>query len=171
MQAIATRYNNHLFRSRLEARWARFLDNIGARWMYEYEGYQTGTGRYLPDFWIPDAFVRGQKIGVLIEIKPDNFGGDHDHLEEVATKLHVGAILANGFQYKEKPGSFNGLFQITPFWEDNIDICVCEYCNAINFEFVETNFDKCPLCNKKHSNHAAEHVAWAYAEALRYRFW
>lgn len=52
--AIETRYAGHLFRSRLEARWAVFFDRLGIAWEYEPQGYVLGNGEsYLPDFWLP----------------------------------------------------------------------------------------------------------------------
>lgn len=54
IKAIPTRYAGCHFRSRLEARWAVFLDTLGVEWEYEAQGYETNGGRYLPDFWIPD---------------------------------------------------------------------------------------------------------------------
>jgi hypothetical protein len=50
LKAIDTPYRGHLFRSRLEARWAVFFDNLGLSWEYEVEGYDLGELRYLPDF-------------------------------------------------------------------------------------------------------------------------
>lgn len=66
IRAIQTRYKGHRFRSRLEARWAVFLDHLGIPWEYEREGYELPNGdRYLPDFWLPDEQVhieiKGQK--------------------------------------------------------------------------------------------------------------
>ncbi len=37
---IPTKYNNILFRSRLEARWAVFFDSLNIQYFYEYEGYE-----------------------------------------------------------------------------------------------------------------------------------
>jgi hypothetical protein len=56
---IPTNYGGYRFRSRLEARWAVFYDTAGIRWRYETEGYVTGAGPYLPDFYIPhlDCFI------------------------------------------------------------------------------------------------------------------
>ncbi len=51
-------------RSRLEARWAVYLDTLGLQWEYEPEGFETSAGRYLPDFLLR---VRGQ---VWAEVKP-----------------------------------------------------------------------------------------------------
>ena len=51
MKAIETAYSGCLFRSRLEARWAVFFDELGLKWEYEPEGFELGDGmRYLPDF-------------------------------------------------------------------------------------------------------------------------
>lgn len=64
MKAIDTEYKGHLFRSRLEARWAVFFDTIGLAWEYEKEGYEGCGIRYLPDFYFPKYDIWG-------EIKPD----------------------------------------------------------------------------------------------------
>lgn len=64
IKAIDTRYNNHLFRSRLEARWAVYFDKLSVSWVYEPEGYELPSGRYLPDFWLPDH-------GIYAEVKPE----------------------------------------------------------------------------------------------------
>lgn len=45
---IPTRYRQARFRSRLEARWARFFDLIGWRWTYE----PLDADGYIPDFLI-----------------------------------------------------------------------------------------------------------------------
>jgi hypothetical protein len=64
IKAIDTPYNNHLFRSRLEARFAVFFDALGVEWTYEEEGFELGKGeRYLPDFFLP-------KYDLYAEIKP-----------------------------------------------------------------------------------------------------
>lgn len=53
MKAIETVYKGYRFRSRLEARWAVFLDHMKEPWEYEKEGYELPSGWYLPDFWLP----------------------------------------------------------------------------------------------------------------------
>lgn len=50
MKAIETHYAGCRFRSRTESRWAVFFDAMGWRWEFEPEGFETPTGRYLPDF-------------------------------------------------------------------------------------------------------------------------
>ena len=55
LTAIETEYRGCRFRSRIEARWAVFFDALGIEWEYEREGYELGaSGRYLPDFWLPE---------------------------------------------------------------------------------------------------------------------
>ena len=54
IKAIETHYNGYRFRSRLEARWAVFLDELRLEYGYESEGFELPGGeRYLPDFWVP----------------------------------------------------------------------------------------------------------------------
>lgn len=54
IQAIQTTYKGFRFRSRLEARWAVFLDELGADWTYEPEGFDLEGTWYLPDFLVKD---------------------------------------------------------------------------------------------------------------------
>jgi hypothetical protein len=64
-KAINTEYKGHLFRSRLEAKWAIFFDEIGVRWEYEKEGFENNGIKYLPDFYFTD-------YDIWVEIKPIN---------------------------------------------------------------------------------------------------
>lgn len=53
--SIPTSYNGHRFHSRLEARWAIFLDSLGIPCEYEPEYFVAGNGvRFAPSFWLPD---------------------------------------------------------------------------------------------------------------------
>lgn len=81
VKAIETVYNGYRFRSRLEARWAVFLDQIGVPYAYEPEGYEFDGIRYLPDFKLPKGLmacppVRGADscvdTPVWLEIKPQS---------------------------------------------------------------------------------------------------
>jgi hypothetical protein len=56
-----TYYNNILYRSRMEAKWAAFFDFI--RWEYEYEPEPFQT-------WSPDFVIH--TIDAYIEVKPMN---------------------------------------------------------------------------------------------------
>lgn len=58
IEAIRTEYNGVMFRSKLEAHWARFFDAVNIEWEYEPTA--------LPG-WIPDFLIAGHW---LAEVKP-----------------------------------------------------------------------------------------------------
>jgi hypothetical protein len=60
---IETVYRGYRFRSRLEARWAVFLDAAGIKWQYEPEGFNVNGRNYLPDFLLPE-------LETFVEVKP-----------------------------------------------------------------------------------------------------
>lgn len=62
IRALTTRYGGRRYRSRVEARWAVFLDACGIAFAYEADGYALPSGPYLPDFWLTD-------FQVFLEIK------------------------------------------------------------------------------------------------------
>jgi hypothetical protein len=72
MKAIETIYRGYRFRSRLEARWAVFLDAMGIAYVHEREGYDLDGLYYLPDFWLPLPKERTgfEEAGYWLEIKP-----------------------------------------------------------------------------------------------------
>ena len=64
LKPIETQYNGYRFRSRMEARWAVYLDAVGIEYVYEPEGYDlSDAGWYLPDFWLP-------QVNMFAEVKP-----------------------------------------------------------------------------------------------------
>ena len=75
IKAIETKYHGYSFRSRLEARWAVFFEQIGVKFEYEPEGFDfsdvphidayldPSDRYYLPDFWLPT-------LKCYVEIKP-----------------------------------------------------------------------------------------------------
>lgn len=68
-----TFYNEHVFRSHLEAKWAMFFDLLDIKWFYEPEVYPLVAGTsYLPDFWLP-GFSRRDGGDFYVEVKPKGF--------------------------------------------------------------------------------------------------
>lgn len=54
-------------RSKTEARWAVYFDQLGIKWNYEPEPFDFGEGIfYLPDFYLPE-------FKTYAEVKPDSF--------------------------------------------------------------------------------------------------
>jgi hypothetical protein len=111
LKAIDTEYDGHLFRSRLEARWAVFFKSMNMDYRYEEEGYELGIGfgRYLPDFWLPNLF--GENEGAFIEIKANKPTKEEiikcDRLSELSDKpvyLFFGDIGVPVTDFKTMPG-------------------------------------------------------------------
>lgn len=77
-RGLPTSYSGHVFRSRLEARFAVLFDEMGIRWEYEPEGFELPHGLYVPDFWLPE-------LRTWFEVKPD--------WEDVAEAFRITADL------------------------------------------------------------------------------
>lgn len=72
LTARPTVYNGIQMRSRLEARYAAWLDYYGMAWTYEPHCFASANGQYLPDFKIegaPYAIDREPRT-VYVEVKP-----------------------------------------------------------------------------------------------------
>jgi hypothetical protein len=144
MKAIETHYDGYRFRSRLEARWAYFFNKAGVRYEYEPEGFVVDGKPYLPDFYLPNTYLRNKEtLGVYVEIKRD--GGEFLH-EKFSKPLVVffGEPLLNIW------GGYwgTGGHQVYPHWDDNMLFWICKKCNATKIEFQESNYDYCPVCDK-----------------------
>lgn len=63
IKAIETRYAGHLFRSRLEARWAAMFDLLGWKWTYE----PFDLNGWVPDFLLSPLTSEGSEV--LVEVK------------------------------------------------------------------------------------------------------
>lgn len=91
IKTIETEYNGYKFRSRLEARWAVFLDEIGIKYLYEPEGFEINFGeekiKYLPDFYFPDCGFYG-------EVKGNPFTDEEK--EKLSYMTDFNGVLANG---------------------------------------------------------------------------
>lgn len=73
LKPIETFYKGYKFRSRLEARWAVFFDEMRFKWEYEPQGFGLSNGMaYLPDFRINAM----DGVSQWYEIKPQGDPGD-----------------------------------------------------------------------------------------------
>jgi len=103
IKAIETFYKGYRFRSRLEARWAVFLDALGVKWEYEPEGFELPSGkRYLPDFKVECYGTRGDcydeaSFTLYIEVKGVM-------TEEDAEKIREFSGLSKIYEWAEKGG-------------------------------------------------------------------
>lgn len=66
IKAIPTIYNGQKYRSKLEAEYAKGMDEEGIKFLYEPEGFEFSDGtRYLPDFYLPDYDIFVEVKGVM----------------------------------------------------------------------------------------------------------
>jgi len=81
--AKPTWYKGVQFKSRLEARWAVFFDEMGIKYIYEPRPVQLKYGiRYLPDFLLTNVVVRGDNSGfIYAEVKGRDRYDDIPYIE------------------------------------------------------------------------------------------
>ncbi|MBP7661589.1 MAG: hypothetical protein KA778_16395 [Burkholderiaceae bacterium] len=115
MKAIETVYRGYRFRSRLEARWAVFFDELGLKWEYEPEGFErsgwmegNGTVRWLPDFLLTET-------NTWIEVKGSNEQLIEDW-ERLAQLLDFGGVLPDFCESADRraDGTIPGLLLLGP---------------------------------------------------------
>lgn len=107
IKPIETIYNGYRFRSRLEARWAVFLDSLGVKYEYEPEGFELpGVGGYLPDFRVMCHAKRGaerEPFPLYIEVK--------GQMDETSAKKIKAFSWYNAFEeYPEPPMNTEGMY-------------------------------------------------------------
>lgn len=171
MKAIETKYNGVTFRSRMEARWAVFMDALGMKWDYEPEAYELDGLSYLPDFWLPE-----QKV--FFEVKPaEPTNEEREKAARLAdfTKHHV--IIQSGNPHLPVFGD-NSETPICIFGKDGEDYpywwCECPTCHKVDFQYTgRSERIKC-RCAKKDGrdyNHDTPRLKRAYEIAKGHTFW
>src|SRR5690242_11919488 len=88
-RSIQTRYAGIVFRSKLEADWARAFDALGVEWQYEHEGRYFGDVFYLPDFWLPRS---RQFVEVKAVFEPDDCRKIQRLLQHIEPRPHLNGL-------------------------------------------------------------------------------
>lgn len=138
-KAIETRYAGHLFRSRLEARWAAYFDLCGWTWTYE----PIDADGYIPDFLIHGP------APLIVEVKPATCAAELEaHTERIEAALAdhwagdililgVGPMRSRSWGHETAPlgllGEPNGYWDdcegLFYNWDDGLaTVCVEETC-------------------------------------------
>ena len=195
MKVLETTYRGIRFRSRLEARWAVFFDELGLKWEYEKEGYDLGrSGRYLPDFFFPD---QSRCRTMFVEIKPQlpvdeetgrsKWPHEVDGWKESFKKLTAlgeqsGLCCVHTVMLCGTPGpveiyernSYEGFVPA----DDGYLWCQCPECGALGVQYEgrsarNYHSKKCSIGKSKvdrvHNVNSPE-LLWAYAVARSARF-
>lgn len=171
VKPIDTEYNGYLFRSRLEARWAVFLDTIGFSYDYEAEGYDLGgSGWYLPDFWVPP---QSGFEGGFIEIKrhtPEE--SERQKAEALARGLGWSVYVFYG-QFDVNPDPMGDGWGVEPQaewfsagegWDAPYLWCQCHICGAVGIEFDGRGARI--RCGCSHAEHGNGDKCYAYDTPL-----
>lgn len=146
--AIQTAYRGHLFRSRLEARWAVFFENMGVDWVYEHQGFETAHGRYLPDFWLP-------RLNLYAEVKGQYTEWDVLHMPRLqslgdATGARV-CVLHRIPDPSDTSLDSRAFDLAAPVPDSPCAWCVCPHCGVVGFEYearvnrASGHADTCPV--------------------------
>lgn len=86
IKAIETSYAGCRFRSRLEARWAVFFNEMSIGWQYEPQGFVIEDRPYLPDFLLD--------CGTWIEVKGSEAQLDRRLMEAAANELPWSGVVS-----------------------------------------------------------------------------
>ena len=173
IRPLETQYNGYRFRSRLEARWAVFMDCLDIKYSYEPEGFDLGEGGwYLPDFYLFQQEM-------FLEIKPYRHYDDWPEMKKQML-LNMGTgkmvVMLCGEPGPVEPyslgNSYNGWIPGDPsyYW------CQCPACGSLGIQFdgrsARNNHKKdcTALTGDKGYNLNSLPLLQAYKEARSSRF-
>lgn len=145
MNAIPTKINGLQFRSRLEATWACFFDQL--KWQWEYEPFDLNG--YIPDF------VLKFNKPIIVEVKP--FVSLYDGMQfcdKLQNSGWDGEILLVGASLFDNFGCLGWLFE--SFMGDGDDwgkamLHFCDHCNRVSFHHDDYWWG-CRVCRKYEGN-------------------
>lgn len=140
--AIETKYNGYKFRSRAEARWAVFFDDLRIQYMYEPEGMRLSDGTlYLPDFYLPESKTFFEVKGIMNEI-------DMHKIKQLQKDLSVSVAIGYAdmtFQASDYYdwGGDEQIFEIAS--KESSYAVMCPNCKKIFF-MASTGYYGCQCC-------------------------
>lgn len=132
--SIPTFYSGVTFRSRLEAKWAVFMDHLEVQWHYEPETYSLSSGWYVPDFWVPS-------VDSFLEIKPADFnpypsplvvGIELEKCRELEALTQKRVFLFSGSPKNQESSNESAWYS---GGDHHYLWCVCPVCGKVGIEF------------------------------------
>lgn len=143
IKAIPTRYKGYHFRSRLEARWAVFFDQLGIEYQYEPQGFDLGeAGLYLPDFYLPKI-----DRGYWVEIKSvEPTDSEREKIQRLAIATgksatfrvgepFINVLMAQGSKYDSSTIYEAAVYESDGGEDHPYLFCVCPWCGKPGIEF------------------------------------
>jgi hypothetical protein len=175
MQAIETYYNGYRFRSRIEAKWAVFYDNMGIPYEYEKEGYNFNGVLYLPDFWLPDQ-------DCWVEIKGENSSDGLEKCSLLARSsgknayMFVGSLPDFNGELRGSSNCFAAFTGEEGACDEGYQWCECQNCGCLGIHFggrsgrLPCKKKGCPSEGDRESNWNSRKLKAAYKIANMARF-
>jgi hypothetical protein len=182
IKAIPTRFNGNNFRSRIEARWSIFFNEIGIEYEYEPAPYRLEGGVwYLPDFWIPylQSFIeikggkptreevwKAKQLAILTRRPVYIFWGHFG----VPSRQYVRNATDSAYIYRPyiQRGKIKVVSDYAHWW------CECSYCHTISIQFEGATNEICDCFKYNYlytaEGHATQRLVMAYMEANRAKF-
>ena len=164
---IPTTYHGYKFRSRLEATWACFFDQVNWKWKYEPFDYDG----YIPDF----VLLPQKQPPVLVEIKPElSFDGLKKHIGKIDSSPWEYEALILGVGFTENGFGLIGTLdydETSRVWEPS-DISLhttwpCFTCVGFNARDAYWGCRMCGAHIKAYCNHDADlESKWAHAQNM-----
>lgn len=141
IKPIETYYNGYRFRSRLEARWAVFFDEVGIKYQYEPEGFVLSDGTYyLPDFYLPDLRLWVEVKGVMDMESKKKINLFSEELNWTDSRLWILGDIPKPFDNTYE--LYDEEFVEDAFWvfaKEAADgpylPCICPACGRVGVEF------------------------------------
>lgn len=166
-RSIPTRYEGRLYRSKLEADWARAFDAIGLVAEYEKEGQYFGDVFYFPDFYLPKSRqyveVKGvfepndcRKIQALLANVPAR-----PHTSEDCPDIHVIACVPDGrfYAWERRDGPAAEWYEFLTKRSVVVELFQCLQCKGWWFADPEWSW-RCQCCGAYDGNgHVSERLA------------
>jgi len=118
IKTIPTKYNGIKFKSKLESKWAKWLDDNKIVWDYETQGFDINGHWYLPDFYLPES-------NAIIEVK-----GAMERIEKPYELINE--LKQNGFYDPDEKlmvllaGPVPYFYNIHPYYSDGFYINKCK---------------------------------------------
>lgn len=188
-KSVQTYYKGYYFRSRIEARYAVFLDYLAILWKYEPEGYIIEESEftkwfghegdaYLPDFFLPE-------LNIYLEIKPEGPTEHSKFSEDVKKALAFGAYVCQGIPDEEDINPHGWIANdfdnakadkkyslLVPF-DHGYDWCYCQSQKKIGIEYEGRSDRLIPKEQKKddrghNANALIIKEAWRAARTARF---
>lgn len=119
---IETVYKGYRFRSRLEARWAIYLDHAGWVWEYEPQGYTLSNGKkYLPDFLVSGPEGSQQCESFWLEVKAQQLtDNEYEKCKLLREGTGLNVIFAIG---TPNPKTIMNLHSVDEPYGEGLSIC------------------------------------------------